>query len=277
MMRGKNLTESLQNTAVPKLGFVVTTSHRPSTRLIEGAQELAAHFNVSFAERCDLSLKDLAQLSCAQGLLVVSSKKTSFIMGEQEYFFHPGLARLRIKEIRSGNTDRMIEAMSLRAGESVLDCTMGPGADIIVASYVTGEAGKVTGIESSPVMSELVRLGLLEYEDDDRDISAAMRRVNVVNVNHKEYLSSLKAGCYDIVYFDPMFRFPRRMSPAINAARMLANPDPIDCETIELALNVAARAVVMKERRGSSEFSRLGFEKIVGGNYAPVAYGILEW
>jgi 16S rRNA G966 N2-methylase RsmD len=270
------LADSIKDTTELKFGFVVTTSHRPSARLVEGAQDLAAHFNVSFAERRDLSLKDLTQLSCAEGLLVVSSRRTSFVMGEQEFFFHPGLARLRIKDIRCGNTDRMIKAMSLRAGESVLDCTMGPGADTIVASYVSGAAGRVTGIESSPVISELVRRGLLAYEDDDRDISAAMRRVNVVNKNHKEYLASLKTGCYDIVYFDPMFRYPRRMSPAINAARMLANHDPIDCETIELALNVAGRAVVLKERRGSGEFSRLGFENIVGGNYAPVAYGIME-
>lgn len=270
------MANSLQNTAEPIFGFVVTTSYRPSVRLIERAQDLAAHFKVPFAERRDLSLKDLAQLSCAEGLLVVSSKRISFIIGEQEFFFHPGLARPRIKDIRCGNTDRMIKVMSLRAGESVLDCTMGPGADIIVASYVSGEAGRVTGIESSPVMSELVRRGLLAYEDVDRDISEAMRRVNVVNRNHKEYLASLKTGCYDIVYFDPMFRYPRHMSPAINAARMLANHDPIDCETIELALKVAARAVVLKVRRGSGEFSRLGFENIAGCNYAPVAYGILE-
>jgi 16S rRNA G966 N2-methylase RsmD len=270
------LADSLQKTTVSTFGFVVTTSYRPSVRIIESAQDLAAHFKVPFAERRDLSLKYLAQLSCAEGLLVVSSKRISFVIGEQEFFFHPGLARPRIKDIRCGNTDRMIKVMSLRAGESFLDCTMGPGADIIVASYVSGEAGRATGIESSPVMSELVRRGLLAYEDADRDISEAMRRVNVVNKNHKEYLASLKTGCYDIVYFDPMFRFPRRMSSGINTARMLANHDPVDCETIELALNVAARAVVMKERKGSREFSRLGFKNIVGGNYAPVAYGIIE-
>ncbi len=270
------MADSIQITTEAKFKFVVTTSHRPSARLVESAQDLAAHFNVSFAARRDLSLKDLAQLSGAEGLLVVSSRRTSFVMGEQEFFFHPGLARPRIKDIRCGNTDRMIKVMSLRAGESVLDCTMGPGADTIVASYVSGDTGRVTGIESSPVMSELVKRGLLAYKDNDRDISEAMRRINVVNKNHKEYLASLKAGCYDIVYFDPMFRYPRRMSSSINAARMLANHEPIDNETIELAFNVAARAVVMKERRGSGEFSRLGFENIVGGNYAPVAYGIME-
>jgi 16S rRNA (guanine1516-N2)-methyltransferase len=153
---------------------------------------------------------------------------------------------------------------------------MGPGADSIVASYVAGEAGIVTGIESSPIISALVKRGLLAYEDDDQDISKAMRRVKVINKGYKEYLASLQAGCYDVVYFDPMFRYPRRMSSAINTARMLANHDPIDRDIIELAQNVAARAVVMKERRGSGEFLRLGFKNIVGGNYAPVSYGIME-
>jgi hypothetical protein len=57
---------------------------------------------------------------------------------------------------------------------------------------------------------------------------------------------------------------------------MLANHDPVDCETVELALNAAVKRVVMKERRGSAEFDRLGFKHIIGGRHAPVAYGVIE-
>lgn len=170
----------------------------------------------------------------------------------------------------------MIGAMSLRAGDSVLDCTMGLGTDAIVASYAAGAAGRVTGLESSAIIAELVKRGLSAYQDDDQDIKLAMRRINVINKNNKEYLASLEAGSYDIVYLDPMFRFPRLMSSAINTARMLANHDPVDCETVELAINVAARRVVMKERRGSAEFDRLGFKHIIGGRHAPVSYGVIE-
>jgi 16S rRNA G966 N2-methylase RsmD len=243
---------------------------------IERAKQLAAHFNVAFAGRDDLSLKDLAGLYIADGLMVVSSKRLTFIMGEHEFFFHPGLARLRIKEINNGKTDQMISAMSLNEGDSVLDCTMGLGTDTIVASYVSGAVGNVTALESSPVISELVKRGLQSYQDEDTEILHAMRRIKVINIKHKEYLASLKAGSYDIVYFDPMFRFPRRQSTGINAARILANPDPVDLETVQLAFNAAARRVVMKERRDSTEFDRLGFKRIYGGRYSPVAYGVKE-
>lgn len=254
----------------------MTTSIRPAPGVIEKAKQLAAHFSVPFADRNDHSVKHLTELNSAEGLLVVSSKRISFIIDGHEFFFHPGLAGLRIKEINIGKTDQMISAMSLKEGLSVLDCTMGLGTDAIVASYVSGAAGSVTGLESSPLISELVKRGLQCYQDGDSEITKAMRRVKVKNINHKEYLTLLKERSYDIIFFDPMFRFPRRLSHGINAARILANHDPVDRETIELAYNAAARRVVMKERRGSAEFARLGFENIIGGRYSPVAYGVKE-
>ena len=265
----------IQSSQAP-LKFMVTTSNSPSPALIESAKRTAKYFNVPFAERRNLSLENLARISCADGLLVLSSKKLAFIMGEHEFFFHPGLARLRIKGIKKGKSDQMITAMSLSAGESVLDCTMGLGTDAIVASYVSGSSGRVTGLESSAIIAGLVKSGLSDYRENDQDIMLAMRHINVINQKNKEYLASLDAGSFDIVYFDPMFRFPRLMSSAMNASRMLANHDPVDCETIELAINAAARRVVMKERRGSAEFDRLGFKHIIGGRHAPIAYGVIE-
>lgn len=266
----------LQKKAESGLKFAVTTSLRPAPGLVESAKQLAAHFNVPFAERRDLSVKKLAGLNNADGLLVVSANRLSFIMGENEFFFHPGLAGLRIKEINNGKTDQMISAMSLKEGYTVLDCTMGLGTDAIVASYVTGAAGRITALESSPVICELVKRGLQSYADEDIQIIQAMRRVKVINTKYKEFLASLKPGSYDIIYFDPMFRSPRHRSPGINAARMLADHDPVDSETVDMALKAAARRVVLKERRDSAEFERLGFKRIVGGKYSPVAYGVKE-
>ncbi|NLI13747.1 MAG: class I SAM-dependent methyltransferase [Peptococcaceae bacterium] len=230
---------------------------------------------MSFAERSDLSVKDITEKFGVDGLLVVSAQRTSFICGGQEFFFHPGLARLRIKELKNGKADQMIKAMSLMPGESVLDCTLGPGADAIVASYVSGPNGRVTGLEASPIISVLVGSGLSTYPEEE-DITAAMRRINVINTDYRTYLSSLEPCSYDIIYFDPMFRAPRHKSPAMNSVRLLADPAPVEKETINLALRAAAKRVVLKERRGSAEFERLGFKHVVGGNYAPVAYGVME-
>jgi len=257
------------------LNFIVTTSHRTTCVQTETAKQLALMFNVSFAERADMSVKDLSEKYGVDGLMVVSARRTSYVSGGQEFFFHPGLARLRIKELKNGKADQMIKAMSLKQGDSVLDCTMGPGADAIVASYISGSNGRVTGLEYSPVISVLVGAGLLTYPEDE-DIALAMRRIKVINTDYRRYLAGLDPCSYDIIYFDPMFRAPRHKSPAMNSARLLANPAPVEVETVELALRAAAKRVVMKERRGSAEFERLGFKCIVGGNYAPVAYGVRE-
>ncbi len=255
--------------------FIVTTSHRATHAQTETAKQLASMFKVSFAERDDLSARDLMEKYDVDGLIVVSAKRTSYVSGGQEFFFHPGLARLRIKELKNGKADQMIKAMSLAPGDSVLDCTMGPGVDAIVASYISGPCGMVTALESSPIISALVRTGLLAYPEDG-DMAPAMRRIKVINTDYRKYLAGLDQRSYDIIYFDPMFRAPRHKSPAMNSARLLANPAPLDAETVELALRAAAKRVVMKERRGSAEFTRLGFKCIFGGNYAPVAYGVRE-
>lgn len=227
-------------------------------------------------DRGELSLEDLSQKLCVDGMVVVSRQKAAYVCEGQEFFFHPGMAGLRIKELKNGKTDQMIKAMSLQSGDSVLDCTLGLGTDAIVASFITGPGGRVTGLESSLLISVLVHHGLLTYPEVDEEIALSMRRVEVINIDHKEYLASLPPRSFDVVYFDPMFRTPRYYSPAINSIRSLANPEPVDSEVIDLASMVAAKRVVLKERRGSAEFERLGFKTIMGGKYAPVAYGVID-
>jgi hypothetical protein len=209
------------------------------------------------------------------GMMVVSSQRISFFKGSSEFFFHPGLARLRINELKNGKTDQMIQAMSLKAGDTLLDCTLGLGTDAIVASYVSGPYGRVTGLESSNLIAYIVGRGLKTYRFEDEDTTMAMHRVEVIHTNHKDYLKNISPCSYDVVYFDPMFRSPRKHSPAIDAIRTIANPNPIDRETVDLALRACKKRVVMKERRWSKEFELLGFKDIRGGRYAPVVYGVI--
>lgn len=256
--------------------YAVTTSHRTKSELVEEALILARNLGVPFVNRDDKSVDHLCAEFDLAGLVVVSSTRISYLARGQEFFFHPGLARLRIKELKYGKTDQMIKAMSLQKGDSVLDCTLGLGTDAIVASFFAGPAGRVTGLEKSPVIAELVRQGLATYPEEDQETAMAMQRVQVINSGHKEYLTGLPPQSYDVVYFDPMFRSPCRHSPGLNALRSLASPDAVDPETIRLALQVAVKRVVLKERRESNEFARLGFTRITGGKYAPVAYGVIE-
>jgi len=256
--------------------FAVTTSHRPAPAQVSLAKKLAVDLSVPFIPRNSCSIETMMSNNGFFGMMVVSSERISFSTGDMEFFFHTGLAKLRIKEIKNGKTDRMIQAMSLKAGDSLLDCTMGLGTDAIVASYVAGPHGQVTALESSILISTIVEHGLKTYKFEDEELARAMMRVKVVHSHHKEYLACLPPRSYDIVYFDPMFRLPVKKSPAMNAMRAIANHNPIERETIAMALNVCNRRVVMKERRGSKEFERLGFKEFIGGKYAPVVYGVIE-
>ncbi|OPY58039.1 MAG: Ribosomal RNA small subunit methyltransferase J [Pelotomaculum sp. PtaU1.Bin035] len=256
--------------------FAVTTSQNQAPALVNLARQIAQDLGAPYIGRGGRPLEAISTALGVEGMVVVSSQKVLFVSSKGEFFFHPGLARLRIKELKNGKTDQMIEAMSVNPGNTVLDCTLGLGADAVVASFVTGKNGRVVGLESSPVIAFLVKAGLASYPEACRDIAAAMQRVEVIREDHREYLGKLSPGSFDIVYFDPMFRFPRQQSPSINAMRNLAEPGPLDRETISLASRIAVRRVVVKERRGSAEFERLGIKKICGGRYAPVAYGVMD-
>ena len=257
--------------------LAVTTALKQTPELETRAQAIAAALNCPYVPRNDRSALALLQTWSVTGLLVVSAGKLSYTSGKgDEFFFHPGLSGIRINRLSSGQPDQMIAAMSLQPGDRVLDCTLGLGTDAIVASYVAGTAGRVVGLENSPALAYLVKTGLSDYPAATPDLTAAMRRVQVVTGEHLDYLQELAPRSFDVVYFDPMFRHPKLRSTSINALRHLADPAPVKNLALQEAVRVASKRVVLKERRGSPEFGRLGFTEIHGGLYAPIKYGVIN-
>ncbi len=258
------------------LPCIVTTSLRAGAEQVELAARISEQTGLPLVERGKKSISGLAAEWNARAVIVVKADKVTCIMGEKEFFFHPGLAGLRIKEIKRGKTDQMIDAMALKPGHEVLDCTLGLGTDAIVASYFVGKTGRVVGLESSVVLALLVRMGMQLYKDARREVIEAMRRIVINNADHYEILAGLPENSYDVVYFDPMFRVPRMKSCSINAFRMLADDRPLTPKVIRLALRVARRRVVVKENRAGNELKRLGFQLLTGGKNSAVAYGIMQ-
>lgn len=223
-------------------------------------------------------------------VLVVEKRRLSLRLGDSSYGFHPGLALVRIKRIQAGETDNMLAAMGLLAGPErpsggaeiteVLDCTLGFGADAIVAAFAVGESGRVVGLESERVLAVLARHGLQDWAEDiakeDLDVAAAFRRIEVICADHLDFLRRQAPRSFDVVYFDPMFREPARGAAGLAPIRVFGRPDPLRAEVLAEALRVARRRVVLKERRKSPEFARLGCPKIIGGNTSRVAYGVWE-
>ncbi|NTW05900.1 MAG: class I SAM-dependent methyltransferase [Peptococcaceae bacterium] len=256
--------------------IAVTTALRNDDKSVQRALKISSDLNLPFILRNGRSLDEIRREGCYQGLLVTGNNTLVFSYQGGEFFYHPGLSKLRIKEILNGKKDKMIEAMDLKKGDSVLDCTLGLGSDALVAAFFSVH-GSVIGIESSSVLSYIVRKGMEFYQDDkDFHLINSMRRIKVVNADHYSYLQKLPNNSVDIVYFDPMFRIPGKKSPSMQAFKPLSNQDPLSCETIKEAIRVAKKRVVIKESANSSEFTRLGVNKISGSKYSPIAYGILE-
>lgn len=260
---------------------VVTTSLEPDSAVRERARWWAETLKCPLIPRdrdmeSSLTLNRIAVANDADVVVVVGRRVTRLAVGEREFRFHPGMAKLRIQALARGQGDRLIAACRIDKGYSFLDCTLGLAADAIVASYVVGASGKVVGLESQVLLAALAEEGLHNYIDEDKQMVEAMGRIKVVHSQAESYLAGLADETFDVVYFDPMFRHTRKKSSAMDMLRLLGNPAPLSGEAIREALRVARYRVVVKEGRGSRVFEELGISRIVGGKYSPVAYGVLE-
>lgn len=257
--------------------MIVTTAPSPTARTIEQAKRLAAELAATFAPRRRLSISKLLASSGDQRAIIVTDDEIRFYDGEEmpPLYFHPSMAFIRVKRLRKGESDPMIELSGCRPGDTVIDCTAGMAADSLVFSYAAGAAGNVIAIESEPILCVVVREGLAAYDSGLPDVDAAMRRIKLTCRDHHQFLVEQPDDSADIVYFDPMFRQPIMESSAIGALRSIANMDALTQEVVEQAKRVARRTVIMKEHQGSGEFARLGFEKR-HVNTSKIAYGVIQ-
>ncbi|MDP4096536.1 class I SAM-dependent methyltransferase [Paenibacillus sp. P96] len=256
--------------------FIITTGDSPGAATLERAEELSAATGAPFIPRGRLSVAMLAKRCGASDVLVLIQDGVRLIRpGRPPLEFHPSMGYIRARRVLKGEADPMLTAARLQPGDSVLDCTAGMGADSLVFSVAAGPAGHVTAIESSGPVCALLMEGMKYYRSSVLEVDEAFKRVHVRNANHLDVLRSLPDRSMDIVYFDPMFRDPVVDSSAIGPLRTYANPAPLEAESIEEACRVARKTVLMKEKRQSSEFSRLGFQVEQRGQTKTV-YGVIQ-
>ncbi|MBP1931584.1 class I SAM-dependent methyltransferase [Ammoniphilus resinae] len=256
--------------------MIVTTSQKVNDMLLTKAKNIAVELSVPFVERDGRSIESLYRIWNEERVLVVSSGGIKWhIKGaNQPLFFHPGLSVVRIKRLLRGDNDIMIQTCQLMPGNSFLDCTLGLAADSIVASFIVGEKGKVVGLESEPMIAYLVAEGLKEIQLFP-ELDQAARRISVSSGDHLLQLSQMRDNSFDVVYFDPMFRHGTQQSSSLQSLRQFANWAPLTMAAIDEAKRVAKRRVVLKEKKDSGEFDRLGFSIIVR-EHMDVAYGVIE-
>ena len=260
------------------LTYVVTAARRPDPELDARAQQWAERLGARFVERGERSLAKLCAEEGVEAALTVTALRVGLVIPADgtEYFFHPSMARTRVRNIREGGGDPMVTAMGLAPGDSVLDCTLGRATDATVAAWVVGETGRVVGYEAHPLLAALTIEGLASYEIEGFGVQEAMRRVDARHGDCREVLPTLEARSFDVVYFDPFFGQMVERSDAMRPLRRIVLHEPIPAATYEEARRVASRAVVIKRRRGEELPGIPPPAEVISGGGSRIEYLVLE-
>ncbi|MEH7273891.1 class I SAM-dependent methyltransferase [Neobacillus vireti] len=254
----------------------VTTAGRTNQQMIEIAMETASKLGVPYIPRKKKSI-ELLQKETTSDCIVVGKERLELFHMESAhpFFFHPNSAMFRIKRLINGEHDPFAEAAQLTKGMSFLDCTLGLASDSIVASYLVGNSGMVTGTEGQKYLAFIVKEGLKSWDSEYPVMNEAMARIQVIHSRALDYLKILPEHSVDCVYFDPMFDESILESDGIKALGQLALYEDLTKEMIDEALRVAKHRVLLKEHYKSQRFERYGFQ-IYRRKTAKFHFGVLE-
>lgn len=239
----------------------------------DDARAAAARHGLAFAPRGRRSLAEVAVAEGADALLVLSPRRAALFLDGVEHVWRAGMAALRVKRLLAGErttVDGFLAAAALRPGDAVLDATLGLGMDALVAAAAVGPDGRVVGFEASPALAALAAEGLARCE------LTPARRVEVRQGDAAAALAALPARSFDVVVFDPMFRFGRASATGFDLVRLLADPRPLPAEALERARQVARRWVVVKDGTPGWDLVRLGLTALPSARGAKRLYARVD-
>jgi len=218
--------------------LAVTTAVKPTAETEGQARALAGEMDAPFIPRLARALPALLAATGAARLLVVGAGRLRLHDGDTgaAYFFHPNMFLVRGSAFLHGQPDHFLEATGLCAGDRLLDCTLGFASE--------------ASLESEPALAAVTRVGLRAFPMSSPVLAEAMRRVRVVRADYRLYLAACEPAAFDAVYFDPFF--PERLSgseASVSPLFVFGNPAPLDPHSVQEALRVARRRVVIKHPR----------------------------
>lgn len=256
--------------------MLITTADTASDEIITRAKELAARFGARYVPRGRVSVSKLLKKYDESESIVLTENAIRLISSEGEPMeYHPSMGYVRAKRLLKGESDPMIDVSRMKPGDTVMDCTAGLGSDSLVFSVYGGPGSRVIASENSRALAALLSEGLSYYCTSIDVVNEAMRRIEVVQGHHLELLRGMPDRSVDVIYFDPMFREPVTESAAIEPLRDFANHDALSIMTIEEAKRVARKTIVLKEKKESAEFARLGFLE-QSRPHSKISYGVIS-
>lgn len=247
--------------------------------LSEDAQMVAEELHIPVISRDNKGIGKLIEQYSLDVLLVEEEDSlTANWPDGQTLSYHPGMSVPRIKHIKNGDNELLIDVLDVVPGNAVLDCTMGMASDAVTISYALGDTGTVTALESSDVIYAVTTYGLKHWNwsNESKSMRRAMERIHPLHIGYEAYLQQLSQTSelqYDVIYFDPMFERPVAESSGIAPLRREANYAPLTQEILELARRLCKKRVVVKHREGT--LKHLQFDELLGGKYSSLAYGVL--
>ena len=246
---------------------VITTAGRPDEVSLKLAAEAADVLGYEMVERNKRSVAGIHKEHDSAVLVAGVNRYELFRIGmEKPFFFHPNSAAFRLKRLLNEETDPLIDVSQLHEGDSFLDCTLGLASDSIIASFVTGDSGKVLGIEGDADIAFIAQRGLHSFDSNSIDLSKAMKRVAVVHADAITYLKSQPDMSWDVVYIDPMFSAPIEESSNFTPLRQVGLKSSLTEEWMEQAQRVCKRRVVVKDRFDSPIFDKFNLKRLVRPN-----------
>ena len=149
--------------------MVITTGSDPLPETQQRARDYAAKLGVTYVERGRYSVAGVSKQAGGCSVLVVLQQEIRLYQPDTEMMtFHPSMAFVRAKRLFKGVPDVMLQAAGIQAGDHVLDCTAGLGADSMMFAVGVGESGKVIAVEDSEELAALLYTGLSTYTSRDR-------------------------------------------------------------------------------------------------------------
>jgi 16S rRNA G966 N2-methylase RsmD len=254
----------------------ITTVANPTVAIVDRAISASQLLGVPYIERLNKTVVQMQREKEDFETIVVYATTSRLVrLNQPDLFYHPSMGHVRIKRMLNGEIERMIAICDIKQGDKVIDCTAGLCSDSLVFSHAVGEQGTVIAIESNPILFTIMSDGLNNYEGELSEVVEAGRRINLLHADHFQYLSQCSDKSVDVVYFDPMFDEPLHDSQSMQPLRGIANEQHLTTLTIEQAIRVAKKRVVMKNNRGSHTFANLGFESVIHGG-TNISYGVIE-
>jgi hypothetical protein len=254
----------------------VTTAGRTNQQMIEKTVAMATELGVEYIPRKKKSVLRLQEEWKSDCLVVGKDRLELFTIGStQPFFFHPNSAMFRIKRLLNGEHDPFVNAAKLELGMSFLDCTLGLASDSIIASFLVGDEGTVTGTEGQKYLAYVVKAGMKTWDSGLEAMNKAMARIQVLHINSRDYLKCLPNESVDCVYFDPMFEETILESDGIKSLGNLALYQDLTEDLITEALRVARCRVILKDHYKSKRFDAYGFD-VHRRKTAKFHFGVIE-